>query len=242
MPILEDGSTFYYSDYHNPASKSYERIIPDAQYRWDKDDHWPCCSGTFPQLAADYGISAYMRCGDGVYVNLYVPSRLRWVQGGKRCALLQETDYPAGNNATLKLTAAAPAQFTVYLRMPAWAGKGTSVSVNGRPVRTELIKGFLPVRRTWRTGDRIELEIEQGVRQEPVDAQNPGQVAVMRGPQVMFAIADTQPVLSRRQLAGMRIERAGDGWAARTDTGEIKLRTFGAIKDQVYQTYWKVTA
>ncbi len=48
MPILEDGSTFYYSDYHPSARKSYIRIIPDAQYRWDKDDRWPCCSGTFP--------------------------------------------------------------------------------------------------------------------------------------------------------------------------------------------------
>ena len=57
-PILEDGSTFYYSDYHPAAQKSYIRIIPDAQYRWDKDDRWPCCSGTFPQLTADYGISA----------------------------------------------------------------------------------------------------------------------------------------------------------------------------------------
>ena len=31
MPILEDGSTFYYSDYHPSARKSYDRIIPDAR-------------------------------------------------------------------------------------------------------------------------------------------------------------------------------------------------------------------
>src|ERR1019366_3771809 len=74
QPILEDGSTFYYSDYHPSARKSYIRIIPDAQYRWDKDDRWPCCSGTFPQVTADYGISSYLRAhdgNDGIYVNLY---------------------------------------------------------------------------------------------------------------------------------------------------------------------------
>src|ERR1700691_3304954 len=91
QPILEDGSTFYYSDYHASARKSYIRIIPDAEYRWDKDDRWPCCSGTFPQVTADYGISSYLRAPDGVYVNLYVPSRLSTT----RYSILQETDYPA---------------------------------------------------------------------------------------------------------------------------------------------------
>src|SRR5579871_5886277 len=46
-PILSDGSTFYYSDYTFQARKVFH---------WDK---WPCCSGTLPQIAADYRISAY---------------------------------------------------------------------------------------------------------------------------------------------------------------------------------------
>ena len=226
-PILEDGSTFYYSDYHSSARKSYDRLIPGAQYRWDKDDKWPCCSGTFPQLTADYGISSYFRSQDGIYVNLYVPSRVSWKRAGKRCSILQETDYPAGNGVTLSLTVQQSNDFTVYLRIPAWAGKGTTVSVNGRLVRSDLAPGFFPVRRQWKTGDKIELEIDQPVRYEPVDAQNPSQVALLRGPQVMFALAETQPKLSRRQLTAA--------------PGDIPLRSFGSIGDEMYQTYWEVT-
>lgn len=237
QPILEDGSTFYYSDYHPSARKSYERIIPDATYRWDKDDRWPCCSGTLPQLASDYGISSYLRAPDGIYVNLYVPSRVTWKQG----SILQETDYPAGNGVTLALTVTRPAGFTVYLRIPAWAGAGTTVSVNGHRIRKDIVPGFFPLRRTWKTGDRIELEIDQPVRHEPVDAQTPNQVAVLRGPQVMFAIAGAQPRLSRRQLTSARIERSdGSEFVARTESGDIRLRPFGAIGDEVYQTYWEV--
>jgi DUF1680 family protein len=227
-PILEDGSTFYYSDYHPSAHKSYDRIIPDAQYRWDKDDHWPCCSGTFPQVTADYGISSYLRAQDGIYVNLYVPSRASWKQGAGRCSILQETDYPAGKNVTLTLTTPSTSDFTVYLRIPAWAGKGTTVAVNGRRLRAEVAPGFFPVRRQWKTGDKIEFEIDQPLRYEPVDAQNPSQVALLRGPQVMFAVTESQPKLSRRQLT-------------RTETGDIPLRPFGSIRDEVYQTYWEVT-
>jgi DUF1680 family protein len=239
QPILEDGSTFYYSDYHASARKSYDRIIPDAQYRWDKDDKWPCCSGTFPQLTADYGISSYLRARDGIYVNLYLPSRVSWKQGETRCSILQETDYPTGNGVTLTMTAQPSNDFTVYLRIPAWAGKGTTVSVSGQRVRAEIVPGFFPVRRQWKTGDKIEIEIDQTVRYEPVDAQHPSQVAVLRGPQVMFALRDTQPRLSRSQLTSMKIEKAhGDDWVARTDTGDIRLRAFGSVRDEVYQTYW----
>jgi len=220
QPILEDGSTFYYSDYHPSARKSYIRIIPDAQYRWDKDDKWPCCSGTFPQLTADYGVSSYLRAPDGIYVNLYVPSRVR----SKEYTILQETNYPAGNGITLTLTSPPSHDFTVHLRIPAWAGKGTTVSVNGNRVRVEVAPGFFPVRRTWKTGDKIELEIDQTVRYEPVDAQHSNQVALLRGPQVMFALADTQPKLSRRQL--------------NSAPAGLQLRPFGEIGDEVYQTYW----
>src|SRR5580658_6350303 len=226
-PILEDGSTFYYSDYHASARKSYDRIIPDAQYRWDKDDKWPCCSGTFPQLTADYGISSYLRSEDGIYVNLYVPSRVTWKRRDTRCSILQETDYPVDSSVTFTLAVQPSDDFTVYLRCPAWAGKGTTVSVNGHRVRTEFGPGFFKLQRQWKTGDRIELEIDQAMRYEPVDAQTPNQVALLRGPQVMFAITETQPKLSRRQLTA--------------PPADIRLLPFGSIGDEVYQTYWEIT-
>ena len=66
FPIQADGTSFYYSDYGTPGKKVWYR------------DKWPCCSGTFPQLAADYHISTYLRAADGVYVNLFTPSRVKW--------------------------------------------------------------------------------------------------------------------------------------------------------------------
>ena len=62
-PIQPDGTSFYYSDYAATGKKVWYR------------QKWPCCSGTFPQLAADYHISTYLRSADGVYVNLFTPSQ-----------------------------------------------------------------------------------------------------------------------------------------------------------------------
>ena len=242
-PILEDGSTFYYSDYHHSGFKTYRRVIPGAQVAWDLDAKWPCCSGTLPQVTADYGISSYFRSKDGVYINLFVPSRLTWAQGSTRCSILQETDYPTGSGITLTMTVFSPIEFVVFLRIPAWAGRSTTVAVNGRRIRSEIVSGsFFPVHRKWQTGDRIEFEIDQALQYEPVDAQNTNQVALLRGPQVLFALADSQPRLSRQQLMAAKIEKANsEDWLARTDAGEIRLRSFGSINDEIYQTYWDIT-
>ena len=68
-PMKKDGHGFYYSDYNNDGSKFYH------PYKWH------CCTGTFSQITADYGISSYFRDGEGIYVNLYVPSRVTWTRG-----------------------------------------------------------------------------------------------------------------------------------------------------------------
>ncbi len=75
-PILADGTSFYYSDYNSDAAKK-------VYYK----DKWPCCSGTFPQLTADYGISSYYPAKEGIYVNLFLPSRVSWMQNWRRNAL-----------------------------------------------------------------------------------------------------------------------------------------------------------
>ena len=243
-PVREDGSCFYYSDYHHSGVKTYKRDIAGAPARWDHDGRWACCSGTLPQIVADYTISAYFRAPDGVYVNLYVPSRLAWTMNSVRCVLHQQTAYPTDSLITMRLELSSPLEFSVYLRVPAWAGKETSVSVNGARLKDAPSPGpFFAVRRNWKSGDIIELYVDQPVRAEPVDRQNMDQVALIRGPQVLFAISDKQPELTDQQLAHLRLSKKGNNdWALDLGQSSLLLRPFASIGDEVYQTYCKVLA
>jgi hypothetical protein len=244
LPMREDGSTFYYSDYHHSAAKTYREGDPKATYRWDRDPKWPCCSGTLPQAVADYTISAYLRGADGVYVNLYVPSRLSWTMDSARCTLAQETKYPTENLVTMRMEVSSPREFSLHLRIPAWAGKQTSASVNGKRLNVEISPGtFLTVRQNWKRGDVVELDVDQPVRTEAVDSQNVDQVAIMRGPQVLFAISEKQPMLTREQVAHPRLSRAGNNdWQLDLERSSLLLRPFASISSEVYQTYLKVSA
>jgi uncharacterized protein len=230
-PILADGSTFYYSDYNDENGKKV--------YHHDK---WPCCSGTFPQLTADYGISTYYPSGDGIYVNLFIPSRVTWSQNKTRCTLTQQTTYPTSNTTELKFELARSENFTVYLRVPAWADAKTRVSVNGKRVEGEATPGkFFALRRDWKNGDRVEFEIGMSLRLEPVDEQNSNIVALVRGPLAMFAIGDLPGKITRSQLlAAMAASQSSEDWVARTDSGKLSLRPFSAIGDESYRLYHNV--
>src|SRR5215467_11352131 len=107
-PLQADGRTFYYSDYNFAGRKAYS------------NHGWPCCSGTFPQIAADYRISAYFREAGSLYVNLYVPSTLTWVEDSRKIALQQTGTYPYSPNVQFEFRLHGAKELTVKLRIPAW--------------------------------------------------------------------------------------------------------------------------
>ena len=76
------------------------------------------------------------------------------------------------------------------------------LSVNGTRVTAGVEPGeFAAIRRTWKEGDRIELELPMPLRLEPVDVQHSSQQALLRGPLVLFAVADAQPVFEKARAA-----------------------------------------
>jgi len=147
-------------------------------------DRWHCCSGTLPQITADYGISSYLggvpECGggtasrNGLTVVLFVPSRVVFKSAGNSVTLTQETTYPAQptTKMTLAMSMAKDANFPLAIRIPAWAGAGTRVNVNGKPVAGDVEPGtFLRVERNWRSGDHVEVFFDMPLRTEALTTQ-----------------------------------------------------------------------
>jgi len=230
-PLKEDGSSFYYSDYNNQfAKKGYHR------------DKWPCCSGTFPQITADYGISSYFYDAQGIYVNLFVPSRVTWMQAGARVSLTQKTNYPYHPTTQIEIGMDKPSAFPVYLRIPAWAGPGTSVAVNGKRVLAGPKPGeFAKIDGAWKSGDRIEVEFDMPKTLEAVDSQHPDVMALMHGPLALFSVGAIPTKVGRQELmAASQISAGSTDWRTTTAAGTLALRPFAAIQDEIYRLYLKV--
>jgi uncharacterized protein len=224
-PLRPDGVSFYYADYNMDAKKV------------DYEQKWPCCSGTFPQITADYGISSYFRSPKGVYVNLYVPSRVSWNQGGARVTMTQETLYPNVGETALRLKMDRSQQFVIALRVPAWAGNQSRVRVNGGPVAAAPRAGtWLEIERTWKDGDRVEWTIEMPLRLAPLDAQHTNLVALLHGPVALFAIEPGSKTMSKQQL--LRATPASSaGWEVTADQGKVLMKPYAAIDTEHYRLY-----
>jgi hypothetical protein len=228
-PIRPDGVSFYYADYNADAAKV------------DYDQKWPCCSGTFPQLTADYGISSYLRSPQGIYVNLYVPSRVSWRQANARVSLTQHTEYPRDGETTLQLKLDRAERFTVALRVPAWAGPHTAVKVNGSPTGATLQPGtWTKLDRTWKDGDRVELSIDMPLRLIPIDPAHPQVAALVRGPVALFAIEPSAAKVSSRQMLAAQRKGASGDWEVSTDTGKVLMRPYASIRNERYRLYQQV--
>ena len=230
-PIQADGTSFYYSDYANTGKKSWYR------------DKWPCCSGTFPQLAADYHISTYLRSDDGIYVNLFTPSSVRWTDGDAKLALAQVTRYPFDNKIALQVSSSEPHETTIYVRIPAWATPDPVVMVNGKHVADAVEPGrFAALRNTWKDGDRIEIELPMPLRLEAVDANHPNLVALLQGPVVLMAVAEAQPTFDAPALLRAKTlnNAAGDWSATSADGAQVTMRPFMSIDKESYSTYLRI--
>ncbi len=228
-PLHLDGRTFYYSDYNFKGHKVYS----DTQ-------HWACCSGTLPQVAADYRINTYFHDPQGVWVNLFIPSTVKWRRDGSEIILTQSGEYPFDTTVQFDVTTSKPREFSIHFRIPAWAA-GASISINGRRMPNSVMEGsFMTLRREWANNDRIELDLPMTTRLEPVDPRQPQTVALLFGPLVLFPLTEKRVTLPHADLLGAnRMDKRS--WQVKTNSSTIRLLPFIQINDEQYSTYVEVT-
>jgi DUF1680 family protein len=228
-PLQPDGRTFYYADYNFAGKKFY------------KDGRWPCCSGTMPQIAADYGISAYFRDPGSVYVNLYIPSTLQWIQDGSHFTLEQSTNYPLDSAVQFAVQSAQPKSFVLRFRIPAWTAAATLL-VNGKASRAPVQPGtFASIEREWKNGDRIELELPMKNRLEAIDKRHSDTVALLNGPLVLFGVNAAGRTFTQAQLLAAQ-QVSPNAWQAGPPSYPLTLRPFFTLDTEPYSTYFKLSA
>jgi uncharacterized protein len=226
------GHVFYYSDYHASAQKLYYH------------DKWPCCSGTLPQVVADYVLDCYFHAEDGLYVNLFAPSEVRWNFKGNPVKLTQTTNYPEADSSELRVQLATPAEFTIYVRIPGWLRSPAKLSVNERAVSIPAEpKTFAAIHRTWRNNDTIQVQLPFSFRFEPVDEQHPDTVALMWGPLMMVAL--DSPVEVPKAILSAGGLKASSYTSSQFELlrtpQKLRFKPFYQVNDEMYTTYVRQT-
>jgi DUF1680 family protein len=129
-----------------------------------------CCIANGPRGFVALMESILMAGNDMVMVNLYNAStaKITIPNTDNAVTIKQTTEYPEKDLITLKVIPALSAEFTLKLRIPAWSKKN-SVSVNGEPVKTVTPGTYVSIKRVWKSGDEIKLQLDISCRRESLN-------------------------------------------------------------------------
>lgn len=160
-------------------------------YSTPENSFW-CCVGSGFESHAKYAESIYYHDGEGLFVNLFIPSVLDWKEKGMK--VRQETRFPASETTVLTLSMAEPVRTTFRLRYPSWS-KDVQVRVNGKRVKVRQQPGsYIAIEREWKDGDRIEATYPMHLTLESAP-DNPHRAALLYGPVVLAGALGTEGML-----------------------------------------------
>ncbi len=233
----EDGMVCYFVPMGSGTHKIYSTPFDD----------FTCCLGTGLENHSRYGECIYFHDGDTLYVNLFIASELNWRDEGIRLA--QRTEFPNSETSKLILTCAKPVAASLRIRRPFWAGP-VRITLNGEPIPADTTRpGYATVRREWKNGDTLEVNLPMSLRSEPLpDMQS--RAALMYGP-VLLA-GDLGPVSGNRPVPALVTNgRAVADWTFRVPgrslafetrgvgrPADVALTPFYQMHDRRYAVYW----
>lgn len=172
-----------------------------------------CCP---PNVARTFAsLAAYVATADddGVQLHQYAPSTVRTtLPDGRVVTFDVATGYPADGD--VRVTIAEDAEFTLTLRVPAWA-EGATVRVHsgGEVTESPAPAGAVDVARAFRAGEVVELDlpiVARATSPHPMVDAVRGSVAIERGPEVLaLESIDLGADVGDAVVAGEPIERDG---------------------------------
>jgi len=187
------GMVAYFLPMLSGAYKVYS--TPDSSF-------W-CCVGTGFENQAKYGESIYYHNNDTLFVNLFIPSVLDWKD--KAVKIKQQTIFPQDDKSLLIISTNKSKRLTLKLRYPSWAVSGAVIKINGRKIKVRQSAGsYIALTRTWKDGDRIEMEYPMTLRVTPAP-DSPDIVSIEYGPVVLAAEMGTRNMIPPAPFSNPRL-------------------------------------
>ena len=166
-----------------------------------------CCPSNLARLIPQVSGMIYSHTDDDIFCSLYVGSSVEVPLKAGAVKLQQQTEYPFEGDVNISVEPAVDGEeFTLWLRIPSWLNdkfvpgelysyadgvtSKYSLRVNGRRVKSEVVDGFVPISRAWKSGDVVELSLPMDVRFSVADERvkaDSNRLCVTRGPLVYCA-------------------------------------------------------
>ena len=162
-----------------------------------------CCPSNIARLVESVGNYIYTQSDHAIRINLFIGSTGSFTLQDKKVQVKQETNYPWDGKIQIKVIPEKPAEFELSVRIPGWAqnqpvpgntyfyldhsDEKISLNLNGTNLPFDMAKGYAVIKRKWKKGDELVLNLPMPVRRIAATAElkeNINRVAIQRGPLV----------------------------------------------------------
>ncbi len=218
---------------HSPANTYHVPLRPGSikQFGNANMTGFTCCNGTALESSTKLQNSIYFKSKDNqdLYVNLYVPSTLKWTE--RNITVTQTTAYPKEDHTLLSIKGSG--SFDLHVRVPHWANKGFFVKINGKEEKVKAEPGsYLTISREWKDGDTIELRMPFHFYLEPImDQQNIA--SLFYGP-VLLAAQETEP---RKEWQQVTLNATDISKSISGNPELLEFNIDGIVFKPFYETY-----
>jgi uncharacterized protein len=233
---------------------TYNLLLDMGGFKYFQDPFdFTCCIGTGMENHSKYGKNIFYHNNNELFLFQFIASGLTWKERG--IVVTQNTKYPEEQGTTLEFRCDKPQKLTLQIRYPYWATSGIGISVNGKKEHFKAAPGsFIPVERTWKTGDKVKINLPFTLRLEPMPDDS-NRVAVMYGPLVMAG--DLGPIQDSASTDAMYVpvmmteKRDPSSWMKPVEgeintfmtvnTGrprDVEMRPLYTFYDRRYSVYW----
>jgi hypothetical protein len=198
-----DGLSFFYQ---NPLESDGKSKLYQGQTIRSSWFDVACCPPNITRFLPSVPGYVYATKDDVLYVNLFIGNTATAEVMGQKVNLKQETRYPWDGAVKIAVVPEKQAEFTVNIRIPGWAQNQTvpsdlykfvetnneqvTLKVNGLVIALNMDRGYAQIKRAWKKGDVIDLNLPMPIRRviaHDAVKDDAGKVALQRGPIVFCA-------------------------------------------------------
>ncbi|AZA85995.1 glycosyl hydrolase [Chryseobacterium shandongense] len=171
--------------YFTPMRPGHYRVYSQPQTSF-----W-CCVGSGLENHAKYGEMIYAHSDNDLYVNLFIPSTLKWAD--RKILIRQENNFPETPSTKLIVDLTGKGNFNLKLRSPEWANPSeVTISINGKQQHVQPdADGYFTLIKKWKKGDVIEMKLPMHLTAEQLPDQS-DYYAFKYGPVVLAATYGTE--------------------------------------------------
>lgn len=148
------------------------------------EPNFGCCTANMHQGWPKFAASLWMAGAEGgIAAIAYAACELTTRIAGVTVHIEEETTYPFDGHISFSVRAEKPIRFPLALRIPRWA-EGAKVTFNDSPPEVASAGHFTAMKREWKSGDRVRLELPLAARARRWDDNS---LVVERGP-LLFSL------------------------------------------------------